>query len=162
MKRFRAVAAVCACILACLSLLAGCQGTSNVVPYLPPSYYDCTESTPNDLINAYYGHYNALAGADIILKDRLFVFKRVAVTPTMVTNATDKYVWIEQGLIKCYFLSPAERGKLKAGQPMDMVGINKGSCADYTGTLFFEGCVFLPPGVVKLPASEGPVFTASY
>jgi hypothetical protein len=153
-----------ALVFTCLLAFPACTRAEQAVllPSLPPDYYACTESTPIDLMNAYYSHYFAISGAEIVLKDKVFVFKNIAVTESMVRHATNEYIWINEGSIKCYFMTPAERSRLKAGQPMDIVGVNGGMCPDYSGTLFLKDCFFLPPGAVKLPAQGGATLSSSY
>jgi hypothetical protein len=148
--------------LAMLSGTGCAKATTAPVPSLPPSYYACTESTPIDLMNAYYSHYFAIAGAEIVLKDKVFVFKNIAVTAAMEQHATDEYVWINEGSIKCYFVSPGERARLRAGQSVDVVGVNEGMCPDYAGTLFMKDCFFLPAGAINLPAVGGATLWPSY
>jgi hypothetical protein len=153
-----------ALVFSCLLVLPACAKANQAAPLpsLPPAYYACTESTPIDLMNAYYGHYFAIAGAEIVLKDRVFVFKNIAVTAAMAQHATDEYVWISEGSIKCYFASAGEHARLKAGQAVDVVGVNGGMCPDYAGTLYLKDCFFLPSGAVKLPTEGGATLFSSY
>ena len=128
---------------------------SAVVQYVPPNYYDCIETTIENLLNAYYSHY-AVGPAEVLYNGKVFVFKNITVTASSMANATD--MWIN-GAIKCYFLVPGSAKKLKADEKVDVVGIDAGQCDEYIGTLTFEGCIFLPAGSVQLPAGDGSDIT---
>jgi hypothetical protein len=55
-------------------------------------------------------------------------------------------------IIQCYFLKSGYQKLLKAGDKVEVVGIDVGQNKDYTGTLSFTGCIFVPAGSVQLPA----------
>jgi len=81
----------------------------------------------------------------------VFVFKNIVILDSALKFATDTYMWVN-GVIECFFLTPGSASQLKAGEVVDVVGIDVGVCKDYTGTLMFNNCVFLPAGSVQLPA----------
>jgi hypothetical protein len=126
------------------------------IPYIPPSYYECTAITSADLLGYYY-YYNRYAPAPNVEQDinnHLFVLKNMLVTDSALKYATSKYIWMD-GIIQCYFLAQGTADTLRAGDRVDVVGINAGVGKDYAGTLIFTGCIFLPAGRVQLPAAEG-------
>ena len=131
---------------------------SAVVQYIPPNYYDCIETTPNDLLNAYYSHYNAVGDPGVLFDGHIFVFKGITITAPELNHATDEFMWID-GAIKCYFLEQGSAGRLSINEKVDIVGIDSGVGTEYNGTLVFEGCIFLPSGSVQLPAGGGSSLT---
>jgi hypothetical protein len=154
-----------ACLLtSCLSagLASGCAhaapSTSGVVvPYMPPAYYTCIETTVNDLLNAYFidtRNNEVLWGAEDAYNGKVFVFKNAVITPTDMKDRTAEYIWID-GRIKCYGLSPGVTSKLSNGERVDIVGTNAGLSQEYSGSIVFTGCVFLPAGYVQLPSEQG-------
>jgi hypothetical protein len=126
------------------------------IPYIPPSYYECTAITSTDLLGYYY-YYNRYAPAPNVEQDvnnHLFVLKNLLVTDSALKYATSKYIWMD-GIVQCYFLAQGTADTLRAGDRVDVVGVNAGVGKDYAGTLIFTGCIFLPAGRVQLPAAEG-------
>jgi len=89
---------------------------------------------------------------------QVFVFKNIMIADVSLKNATEDYIWV-QSMIKCIFLERGSASKLKAGQKYDVVGVNGGICQDYSGTLVFDGCVFLPAGAVQIPAEGASALT---
>jgi hypothetical protein len=132
-----------------------------IVQYLPPHYYACTEANTSDLLNAYYSRYNAVPDAENVLNGHVFVFKNIAIQGLSVKNATDAYIWVN-GVIQCYFLVPGSQSLLHEGDIVDVVGIDAGVGKDYSGTLIFTGCVFLPAGSVQLPAGDSGLTLPTY
>ncbi|RJO61983.1 MAG: hypothetical protein C4542_05080 [Dehalococcoidia bacterium] len=126
------------------------QTQSNFIKYVPPSYYNCTDTTPENLLQAYFGRYNAVPGAEIIFNGQVFVFKNIVITDCSLKYATADYIWV-QSIIKCYFLQSGSVRQLRAGQKVDVVGVDAGISKEYTGALVFTGCVFLPAGSVQIP-----------
>ena len=151
----RQVVAVISVILLAVIGLCGCKSfnTAPKVPYIPPDYYNCTETTTTDLLNAYYSHYSAVSDAENVLNGHVFVFKNIVVQASALKYATDTYIWVN--LIQCYFLTPGSAAELKEGDVVDVVGIDAGVCKEYLGTLVFTGCIFLPAGSVQLPSPGG-------
>jgi membrane-bound inhibitor of C-type lysozyme len=139
---------------------AGCAGTvqSQVNQYIPPSYYACTETTVDTLLQAYFSRYNAMPGAEIALNGQIFVFKNVVITASSLKYAGEDYIWVQQ-TIQCYFLDTGRVHQLKAGDTVDVVGVDAGICKEYSGTLVFKGCIFLPAGSAQLPAAGTPGLT---
>lgn len=156
------VAAAIVFISACIS--GGCKRTTeeNVLPYIPPEYYQCTEITTYELAFSYWSPYSmrifesegrAIPGEAYIGK--VFVIKNYPITSYVLKEVRKGYIWVD--MIKCYALKPEDLLRLKVGTFIDVVGINKGPEAkDYLefseGVLVFADCAILPAGSVKLPA----------
>ena len=134
------------------------RAKSHIIQYIPPSYYNCTETTVDTLCNAYFNRYLNVAGAEMSFNGQVFVFKNIMIADVSLKNATEDYIWV-QSMIKCIFLERGSAGKLKAGQKYDVVGVNGGICQDYFGTLVFNGCVFLLAGSVQLPVDGKSALT---
>jgi hypothetical protein len=128
--------------------------------YIPPSYYNCTETTPENLCQAYFSRYFNIVDAETEYNDQVFVFKNMVITDSELKYATSDYIWID-GIIQCYFMAGETAQQLKADETVDIVGIDAGDSKDYTGTLIFTGCIFLPAGSVQLPAGGTSVLTIS-
>lgn len=153
------LAVVTASILITISLTAcSWQAPSKFVQYIPPSYYNCTETTVDALCNAYFSRYLNIAGAEMSFNGQVFVFKNIMIADVSLKNATEDYIWV-QSMLKCIFLERGSAGKLKAGQKYDVVGVNGGICQDYSGTLVFDGCVFLPAGAIQITAGGTSALT---
>jgi hypothetical protein len=130
------------------------------VPYVPPSYYDCTETTIPTLMNAYWDQYSSFSNAEIVLYGKVFVFKNIAIEALRLQNATDTYIWINA--IQFNFLTYGNQTKLHAGELVDIVGVNAGIGKEYPCTLVFTGCMFLHPGSVQLPAVDSGIKLSVY
>jgi hypothetical protein len=128
------------------------QNTQQVIQqYIPPLYYACSETTPENLAQAYYSHYYNVADAENTYNGQVFVFKNITITESAIKYATDEYMWV--AILQCYFMKSGAAKDLKAGDKVDIVGIDIGVSKDYIGTLIFTGCIFLPAGSVQLPAA---------
>ena len=146
--------------VAVLTLPVSCGGPNTAladapIPYIPPSYYECTAITSADLMSYYY-YYNRYAPAPNVeqeVNNHLFVLKNMLVTDSALKYATSKYIWMD-GIIQCYFLAQGTADTLRVGERVDVVGVNTGVGKDYAGTLIFTGCIFLPAGRVQLPAAD--------
>ena len=88
--------------------------------------------------------------------NQIFVFKNMVINSDELKSATDNYLWLEN-VVQCYFLTGGNLQKLKAGEAVDVVGVDAGPSKDYDNLLVFTGCIFLPAGSVQLPA---PGFSA--
>jgi hypothetical protein len=146
-----------ACLV--LSLLSSCNRAnqnlmSPVVPAIPLSYYSCVEAKADDLLNAYFidtRNNEVIWGAEESYNGKVFVFKNILLTATEMKNKTLAYIWIK-GRLKCYGINSETVFRLKAGNRVDIVGVNGGLITEYSGSLLFTGCVFLPAGYCQLPA----------
>jgi hypothetical protein len=126
--------------------------SQKIVPYVPPQYYACSETTPQDLVQSYFLRYGNTSQAENSFNGQIFVFKNLTITSSALEYATDDYIWV-YSIIKCYFLKSGTLKDLKAGDKVDVVGIDGGLSKEYVGTLIFTGCVFLPAGSLQLPAA---------
>jgi hypothetical protein len=130
---------------------------NGIVPYIPPMYYACSETTPQNLAQAYFLRYFNVADAENNFNGQVFVFKNITISEYSLKYATDDSIWVDS-IIQCYFLKSGGAKDLKAGETVDVVGIDAGMGKDYTGTLIFKDCIFLPAGSIQLPAAgtSGP------
>ena len=138
----------------------GCtqRSTLAAIPYLPPSYYACIETTPEELLKAYTANYGDYTKAQAIFTGQVFVFKKLRIDQTMLY---DENTFIYSTLT-FHALVPGSVAKLKAGETIDVVGVNQGMPLNYPGCLTFTDSIFLPTGTVELPAPGGAGFTPIY
>lgn len=146
-----------------VSSLAGCskQANTSFVQYVPPYYYNCTEATPESLYQAYFSHYLDnyfnLAKAERQYNNQIFVFKNIVITADELGQSTPQYVWVDD-MLQCYFMVQGGGDWLKAGDAVDIVGVDSGASTG-TNTLIFTGCLALPAGSVQLPAAGSSQLT---
>jgi hypothetical protein len=119
--------------------------------YIPSDYYSCSVATPENLCQAYFSRYYNIADAEQEYNNQVFVFKNMVITSEELNYATADYIWVD-GIIQCYFMKSGDANRLKAGDVVDIVGVDSGDSRDYSGTLIFTGCLFLPAGSIQLPA----------
>ncbi len=150
---------------ACLP--AACRGPAyanqDIPPMLPPGYYQCLEAKPKELEAVYFSPYGLRWLADAMYLDLVFVFKGIAVDKQMLDFRGPDFIWV--GQIKCRAKNQADVGRLRQGQVIDVVGINRGvpNMADMQFSLLMEDCYFLPAGSLSLPVEGGwQTFSASY
>lgn len=148
-------------ILALSQTACSWQPQSKFPQYIPPSYYTCIETTINNLLAAYFGHANPIPDAEAVFKGQIFVFKSIEIDAAMLQSATESYMWVNE--IQCYFFQSGSANRLRAGDMVDIVGVDERVSTEYTERLVFTGCIFLPAGVVQLPIAppsglELPVF----
>ena len=148
----------CAAILFSVLSISGCsqKTLSNVVPYIPPSYYGSTLIMPFDLANAYWSPYITRRDAELNYNGQMYVFKDFKVTKQTLSTENKGYIWVD--LVKAYPLNLANFKQLSVGEKIDVVGVLEGPCKDFPNTLTFTGAVFLPAGYVKLPAGDSTQF----
>ena len=79
-----------------------------------------------------------------------FVFKHVTVSSYMLSGAADDIFNV--GTIRCKPLVAGAVSKIKNGDIIDVVGMNRGAIEGDGGWLLFTECIFLPAGSVDLPA----------
>jgi hypothetical protein len=146
-----------------MTLFGGCKAQvgRNVIPYIPPAYYNCSETTVNSIWAAYWGHANPLENAESIFRGQVFVFKNITIDDSMLESATDNYIWINE--IQCYYFGGRSAYRLGIGDKVDIVGVNERVSTEYIERLVFTGCVFLPAGLVQLPVEDtSRLFLPSY
>jgi hypothetical protein len=129
------------------------------VPAIPPSYYECVASVPNDLLAAYYSNY---ANTNLSGKytGQVFVFNNQIVAGSMLQEKAQNYMNVST--IKCEALYPKSIDSLTVGEEIDIVGVNQGPLPGSTGWLYFTGCIFLPSGTVQLPPAGGATLQPLY
>ena len=151
--------------------------TEASIPYIPPSYYACIPASIDDLLKWYFTHYGNLYQAEQAYNDKIFLFSVCVVASMLVDDNTLYY-----GNAQFIAMQPGAVGKLKAGDIIDIVGINRGpmpsvegqpitawfdengtpNIAFVQGWLYFTDCIFIPSGSVQLPAPGGAVFAPLY
>lgn len=158
----RRILALALTVLAIIGL-CGCAHTSAAprVPFIPPAYYNCIEVSADDLLKAYFHvNYGNVAMAEQAYHGLYFLFRGVLVNDTMLKDKGKDVLYLST--IRCLPLQSGAVAALKAGQIIDIVGINSGPALDWPGWLVMTGCVFLPSGSVQLPAPGGGVFVPTY
>jgi len=163
-----------------LSFLTGsCKTTAEAkVPYIPPSYYACIPVNIEDLIKSYFWPSGNLYLAGQAYNNQIFVFYSVRVIASMLVDDNT----LNYGNAQFIAMQPGAVGKLKVGDLIDIVGINRGPMplaegqplSDWfdsdgrpiknqvNGWLYFTECIFLPSGSVQLPAPGGAAFVPIY
>jgi len=149
-----------------------------VIPYIPPSYYACIPVSIDDLLKWYFTHYGNLNQAEQAYNDQIFMFTSVRVVASMLVD-DNTFVFSSAEFIA---MQPGAVGQLKAGDIIDIVGINRGPMPEaegkplsewfdengrpitpfVSGWLYFTDCIFIPSGSVQLPAPGGAVFSPLY
>jgi hypothetical protein len=133
----------------------------NPAPFLPPEYYLATQVEPKALVNVYFTGYGDFTKTEAMYNDAVYVFKDVLVDKRMFIGLNEGFIWVDQ--IKCYLVDPDDMKKYKAGDKIDVVGLNKGPTSYYIAGLTFKNCYALPAGRVAIPASPGTgTFTPGY
>jgi len=147
-----------AVFLAAALLLTGIIMTSSCaasafrpIPLVPPAYLDCVQATPFDLEQAYFGNFGSRSLAAQIYNGKPVVLKNIEMTETMLKTRDKNYVWVDS--IKIISMVGNALARLKAGDVVDIVGINNGVMPSNFWALYFTGSLFLPAGSVALPAS---------
>jgi hypothetical protein len=147
-----------------LSATAGCGSRTlmiNPQPFLPADYYNCTQVEPKDLVNIYFTGYGSFTTTEAMYNDVIYVFKNVLVDKRMFIGLNEGFIWVDQ--IKCFLINPDEMKHYKAGDRIDVLGLNKGPTSYYQAGLTFKNCYVLPAGRVALPANPGAKpFTPGY
>jgi hypothetical protein len=115
--------------------------------YVPPSYYNGNITTPENLLQSYFGP-GADPAAYTRYDGRVYVFENLVIIRSKVENATEHFMWM--GNIQCYFFKGGAAEQLKANEKVDMVGFDLGLSSAAPGCLLFSGCVFVPAGSVQL------------
>ncbi len=136
-------------------LTAGCSSQpAQVIPYVPPQYFNSLEVTPLDLTATYEERYGDFAIPNALFKDKSIVFKNIELTDEMLKYADKGYMWIEG--VKLEFDNPEEWSQLSSGSKVDIAGICKGlSWFDEITWVTLTESIFLPVGVVDLTGGDG-------
>ena len=133
----------------------------SIVPYIPPSYYQCISVLPMVLENAFYSNYGNTAAADAMYDGQIFVFKDLLVDGWMIKDVNRGWLWAD--LTKCPIINLDAAKQLKSGDRIDIVGICEGRDPSQSGGLFFENCYVLQANSIQLPApGGGSTFAPSY
>ena len=145
--------------------MAACAAQTNTaqfLPLLPPEYYQCYETTSQDIITAYFGAYSSRPLAEALYNNQPFVFKNIEIMPGMMESQGPDYIWVDR--TQCMAVNPTDVAKLKVGQVVDVVGIMRGVSIDPDKRmdLLMTDCYFLPAGSFALPVPGGPVMATGY
>jgi hypothetical protein len=137
------------------------SSSADIVPFIPPAYYQSIEVLPMDLERSYYSEYGNTAGADTRFNGLVFVFKNLLVDNYMTREVDKGWLWADLTLCPIVNLDAAK--KLKLGDRVDIVGISMGRDLTKSPGLVFKDCYVLTAGSIQLPApGGGATFTASY
>ncbi len=138
-------------------MLAGLAGCSKAYmatpPFVPAQYYDCLEVSPYQLVDIYFSNYANITMSEAQYNGHMFVFKNIRIEDWMLAHLDEGWIWVDQ--IRCSLSSYFDWGILKAGNRVDVVGMNMGVRSYERPGLAFEDCIVLPAGVVSLPADPG-------
>ena len=145
-----------------LAIAGGCaEKNQAIVPFIPPNYYNCLEVGPDAILTAYYsttyGNYSVSCQS---YNDTPFIFKKIVVDQTMLLHKDEDTFMVST--IKCTALQHGAVDKLKVGNVIDIVGMNRGPLPDNPGWLLMTDCIFLPADSIQLPAPGGATFTPGY
>ena len=134
---------------------AGCAGPSaQVVPYIPPQYWNSMEVTPLTLKNAYEGMYGDFYVPNAIFKGQSIVFKNIEITDEMLKYVDKGYMYVDG--VKLEFDNPEEWSQLRSGSKVDVAGFCKGlDMGAEIILLTLTESIFLPAGVVDLTGGDG-------
>ena len=163
MKNCRRLCGILFCSMLASSLIVGSCVRANITPvcYLPPEYYTCIPVVPDDLLNAYFHiNYGDRVLAAQQYNNAVFVFKGIMVVEGMCL-LSEKNI-LEVSTIRCVAAESGAVEKLKTGDIVDIVGINKGELPGAVNWLLFAACYFVPSGMVELPAAGSGVWTPTY
>jgi hypothetical protein len=131
-----------------------------IVPYIPPSYYNCIEVLPVDLENAYHTAYGNHAEAQILYDGKIFLFRNLLVDQYMLSELDKGWIWAD--LTNCPVVNMDYARTLRPGDRIDIVGINLGLNLTPKSVLAFKDCYLLPTGALQLPAPGGATFSPVY
>jgi hypothetical protein len=133
----------------------------DIVPFIPPAYYQCAEVLPMDIERSFYSEYGNTAGASAVYGGAVFVFKNLLVDTYMTREVNKGWLWADLTLCPIVNLDAAK--KLVSGDRVDIVGICVGRDTTISPGLVFKDCYVLPTGSIQLPAPGGGMtFTSSY
>jgi hypothetical protein len=133
------------------------DSAEQALPFISPAYYNCSVTDPETLFDAYHSRYANVSMASTQFDNTYFVFKNIQLTAISFKHLDQGYFWLAPGQIKCYPLHPSDIQHLKAGDVVDVVGLNYGIALNdaslaYKDCIVFKDCIVLPAGSVMLPA----------
>ncbi len=143
-------------------LNAGCSNSpAQVIPYVPPQYFNSLEVTPLDLAATYEGRYGDFSIPNGLFKDKSIVFKNIELTDEMLEYTDKGYMWIEG--VQLEFDNPEEWSQLRSGSKVDIAGFCKGlGPFDEIEWVTLAESIFLPAGVVDLTGGGGGITVPIY
>ncbi len=154
-------AGVTLALLPFLSFGAGCARDEFApVTYLSPMYLDCIEVKPADLTWDYFGNYADRWLADRKFTGKTFIFKNITVTSYSLENKDEGFMWVEQ--LRCAEAKEGDIAKLKVGEQIDIIGVNRGVPPQEYWALLITDCIFVPADSLGLPLPGGDVFVPTY
>jgi hypothetical protein len=164
MKNARIIAAVvCSFLISGVLGASGCsqRNMTNVVPYVPPAYYNGQLVMPFELANIYFSPYSPKTEI-AKMNGNVYIFKNLKVTDITMDSIDKDYVWVD--VVKAYALNPADLKQLRLGEIIDVAGILTGPCKEFPNSLTFSSCVFLPANTVTMPVGDGAAlqYTPTY
>jgi hypothetical protein len=133
--------------------------SQEIVPYIPPAYYQCIAVLPMQLVNAYFSNYGN-SQADQMYDGQVFVFQNLLVDAYMISQVGQDNLLAY--LITCPIVNIADAKNLKVGDQIDIVGTCVGRDPNQSGWLLFEDCYVLTAGSIQLPAPGGSTFVPAY
>jgi hypothetical protein len=141
---------------------AGCAGPSaQVVPYVPPQYWNSMEVTPGDIKLAYEGRYGDFYEPNAIFKGQSIVFKNIELTNEMLEYVDKGYMYVEG--VKLEFDNPEEWSQLRSGSKVDVAGFCKGlEMGAEIILLTLTESIYVPAGVVDLSGGDGDLIIPVY
>lgn len=151
-------------LMTCMVILpsACSRATATTVPFIPSEYFNCTDVAPQALYDQYYACWSDFGEAEDQFDNTYIVFKNIALTNDMFKYLNQGNLWVLPSEIDCYLLNPSDMRRYKAGDKIDVVGLNTGPVNGLAG-LVFKNCIILPAGSVQLPApGSGSVFIPNY
>jgi hypothetical protein len=147
-------------ILGDTSTAKATTSTAAIVPYLPPSYYQCVEVLPVDIEKAYYSEYGNVANAAALYNGVTFIYKDQLVDAYMIREVNKGWLWAD--LTKCPIINLDLAKQLKPGDRVDIVGTCVGRDLSQSPGLVFRDCYVLYTGSLQLPAPGGATFSPAY
>ncbi len=141
-------------LLSLTILTTGCAPklTAEALPALPPSYYNCIDTFPYELVHTYFMGYGEISGPKALYDNKVFVFKDQPLTDWAMRQLEEGCLWLD--MIKCQLANPEDVAHFKMGDHFDLVGFNLGPPDVEVPELAFKDCYILPVGAIKLPAGE--------
>jgi len=148
-------------MLLATTILNGCNKATLIpAPYILPNYYNAIEVPPTDLCWTYYGNYADRWQADKDYTGKTFIFKNIPIVAEMLINKDKGFMWVSQ--VRCKELQTGSIAKLKAGDVVDVIGVNRGVPNNEYWVLDFTECVFIPAGSLGVPIAGGATFKPGY
>jgi len=152
-------------VVSLAGLLFGNIACSNVflpTPYIPMGYYDCIEVNPGQLVDLYFNTQETTPWEKSLVEgaynSKVFIFKDTIVDSQTLRDSDKGWIWVD--IVRCKVINQHYLNYFKAGDHIDIVGINKGYSEDGEPGLIFQDCVVMEAGTIKLPleADGGLIF----